>query len=130
MIVDIFNEVYTKLKTTITTATVLVEYPESDPLFPCIIIEEVSNITDTETVDTSGETNNLIAFDVNIFSDAINKRTICRNLRNAVDAIMADEYGMERLDTGAIPNYGNLNIYRYNIRYNCKVNQNKVINRR
>jgi hypothetical protein len=88
------------------------------------------NNTDTETVDTSGETHNVVAFDINIFSDAQNKRTVCRNLRNSVDAIMADKYGMERSDTGQIPNFADLNIYRYNIRYNCIVDENKLITRR
>ena len=70
MIVDIRNEVFTKLKTDITTATVLSEHQSTTPKFPCIIFEEVDNTTVYDTVDTSGEKHNQLSFEINIYSNA------------------------------------------------------------
>jgi len=130
MIVDIFNEVLTKIKTDISTATVLSEYPETTPTFPCIVIQELSNTTDTTTVDTGGEQYNHISFEINIFDNGDTKRTVCRNLRNSIDAIMSEYYGMNRTDGGSVPNYMDSSIYRYNLKYDFKIDNNKKIYRR
>lgn len=129
MIVDIYNEVFTKLKTEIPTANILPEYPIGAPIFPCIIVEEKSNNSLLNTVDTSGENHNVLSFEINIFSNAENKRSVCRELRIKVDSIMSDLYGMNRTNSMPVPNYSDLNIYRYMLTYGCTIDKNKKIYR-
>lgn len=130
MIVDIFNEVLTKIKTDISSATVLSEYPDTTPTFPCIVIEEMFNNTDLGTIDSGGEQYNHISLDINIFDNGDKKRTTCRELRNSVDTILSGYYGMNRTDSGTVPNYVDSSVYRYNLKYDFKIDDAKKIYRR
>lgn len=127
MIVDIYNEIFTKLKTEITTANVLPEYPIGTPSFPCIIIDEKLNNSFIDTIDSGGENHNSLSFEINIFSNAENKRSVCRELRKQVDLILSDQYGLTRTNSMPVPNYSDLNIYRYMLTYTCVVDKNKTI---
>ena len=82
MIVEIDNEVFTALKTKLSgKATVLGEYPETQPTFPCVVFTEMSNNSYENSVDSSGENHNEVSFQIDIFSNAQNKRTQVKSLR-------------------------------------------------
>lgn len=130
MIVDIFNEVYTKLKTTITTATFSEGYPSTIPSFPTITVSETSNVTDETTIDSSGEVYNDLTFEINIFTKGTTRSTDAKAFRKSVDVIMSDFYGMSRDFAQPVPNFLDTNIYRITMRYSCRVNSNKAIYRR
>jgi hypothetical protein len=130
LIVDITNEILKTIKTDIPTATVLTSYPSVPPKFPCIIFEESSIDTFTESIDSSGEKHNELSFEINIFSDAQDRVSQVKTIRNLVDNIMGDLYRMTRITSQPVPNYLNASIYRYNLRYNCVVDSTKKIFRR
>lgn len=130
MIVDIINEVYTTLKANLTGVTVLTTYPSTTPIFPCVVISEISNTTNLNTINTLGEQYNDISFDINIFSNSTTKLTESRTIRGQVDNIMSGQYRMTRSSSSEIPNYMDTNIYRYNLRYDCTINQDKQLYRR
>ena len=130
MIIDISNEVFTKLKNTLTGINVVGEYPETIPTFPIVTFSESSNTTIYDMVDSSGETHNLISFEIEIFSNAKNKTTQVKTIRNNIDTVMSDFYGMNRVFSDKVPNYLDANIYRYMLRYECVVDKNKKIYRR
>lgn len=130
MIVDVTNEVYTNLKTSLTGITVLQTFPSTSPTFPCIIIEEISNDINIDTIDTSGDNHCDVSIEINIFSDAENKITEVKTIRGQVDAIMSGQYRMTRGFTGTTPNFLDDNIYRYTIRYSFTIDANKQIYRR
>jgi len=130
LIVDITNEVLTNLKTTLEDVTVLTAYPSTTPKFPCVIVEEMSNNSYELSIDSAGQHHNEVSFEINIFSNARNKMTQVKSIRNLVDAIMADEYRMTRDFSGATPNFLDNDIYRYTMRYSCVLDNDKVIYRR
>lgn len=130
MIVDITNEVYTNIKTTITNATVLPSYPSGDPTFPLITVDELINTTNQNTIDTNGEKYNDVTFEINIFSNSPTKVTEVKLFRGQVDEIMSGQYRMTRGFSGQTPNVMDTNIYRYTLRYTCTIDQNKMIFRR
>jgi len=127
LIIDITNEVYTKLKSTVTSATILTEYPESTPVFPCVVFSELLNNTYEETIDTGGQNHGDVSFEVQIFSNSDTKITQVKSIRNSIDSVMADTYGMSRTYSNAVPNYMDTNIYRYVLRYTCIVDANRKI---
>lgn len=110
--------------------TVLPSYPSTSPNFPCVTFEELSNTTDTKTVDSSGEKYNVVSFEINIFSNRPNKESEVRQIRNRVDAIMSDEYGMGRDYANRTPNFADTNVHRYTLRYSFIIDTNKTIYRR
>lgn len=130
MIVDITNEIYTTLKNSLTGITVLATYPATTPKFPCVIVEEISNNTNTASIDTSGEKYNDVSIEINIFSQAKDKISEAKLIRNQIDSIMSGSYRMDRVFSNVVPNYIDTNVYRYVLRYECTVNSNKQIHRR
>lgn len=129
MIVNITNEVFTKLKNEIKNATVLTSYNLKNPQFPCITFVETSNTKDDNTIDSSGETVNILAFEVNIFTTGNMKLSRAIEIRQAVDNILSDYYKMSRDFASETPNYLDDTIYRYTMRYSCLVDKNKTIYR-
>lgn len=130
MIIDVTNEIYTRLKNSINNCTILASYPDIAPSFPCIIIEEGSNTVLQETIDSGGQHHSEVLLELNIFSNSQAKITEVKSLRNQIDAILGDEYGMSRIFSGAIPNLADTTIYRYVMRYSFIINVNKEIYRR
>lgn len=130
MIVDVTNEVYTTIKNTLVGVTVLSAYPSTTPIFPCVIVEEISNITDLDTVDTSGEHYSNVSIEINILSNSQNKISEVKGLRGQIDDIMSGQYRMNRGFAGVTPNFIDSSIYRYTMRYSFKVDSNKTIYRR
>lgn len=127
MIVDISNEVFTNLKTTLTGITVLNSYPSTIPTFPCVVFEEISNNTDPDTIDTSGENYSDIVFQIDIFSESESKSSEIKAIRESIDNIMSGLYRMTRGYSGRTPNYLDEAIYRYTLRYNARVSSDKKI---
>lgn len=129
MIIDITNEILTKLKNDL-DVDVYTSYPQKTPKFPCVTFEELANISVFDTIDSGGEHYNDIAFEVNIFSSSQPRLTKIREIRNAVDAILSDHYGLNRDFSGTTPNFVDQNIYRYTLRYSGIISESKVIHRR
>lgn len=127
MIVDISNEVFTSLKTALTGIRVETSYPSTTPTFPCVVFEELSNNTDPETIDTSGEKYNDLVFQIDIFSESETKNSEIKSIRDSIDNVMSDLYRMTRGYSGRTPNYLDEAIYRYTLRYNARVNSDKKI---
>lgn len=130
MIIDVTNEVLTNLKNTLVGVEVLATYPSTTPKFPCVIVEEISNITDIETIDTNGENHSIVSIEINIFSNTQNKTTQVKSIRDSIDSIMSGTYRMTRGFTGTTPNFLDDNIYRYTLRYTFTIDNNKQIFRR
>lgn len=130
MIVDIINELYSELKSTLTDVNVFPAYPNETPSFPCLVIEEVFNTSRMDTHDSSGYKHSDINIEINIFSDAENKIGQVKDIRDRVDAIMNDKYNMARDDSRPVTNLADSNIYRYILRYSFSIDSNKKIYRR
>lgn len=130
MIVDITNDILTQIKLGISEATVLSAYPSTSPVFPCIIVEELSNNSVPTTIDSGGEHYCDVSIEINIFTDnPQTKMSDAKALRNKVDAIVS-QYKLNRDFSSTTPNYADGNIYRYTMRYSAIVDSNKVIYRR
>lgn len=122
------NEVLTKIKTTITEATVLSPEQDVSSSFPCITFREISNSTNGS--DSAGEHDSNISFEINIFTTGKTRISDSQSLIVKVDNIMSGFYGMTRYDSSPVENYADTNLYRHVMRYSCVVNKNKEIYRR
>ena len=127
MIIDIFSEVFTNIKQTLSDINVISSYPKTIPVFPCVVVDDKGNTTNIRSVDSSGETHNDGVFEIQIFSNTSNASTEIRSIRNRVDAIMSDEYGMNRTLSDYIPNYADLDVSRYILRYSFTIDKTKQI---
>lgn len=129
MIIDITNEILTKLKTDLVGIEVVTSNQDTEQ-FPRVVFTENLNSTHIESIDSSGETKNEIVFDINIYTVGDRKMSDAKSIRNQVDSIMSDFYNMNRVYSNNVPNYFDQSIYRYVLRYNCVVDSNEVVYRR
>ena len=130
MIVDITNEILTKIKTSIPDVTVISAYEDVKPTFPLITISEIDNSNDPFTRDSSGYNHCNCAIEINIYTNSENKELEAKEIRNKIDNICSDEYGMNRDTATSIPNFIDRKVYRYLLRYSYKIDRNKKIYRR
>lgn len=130
MVVDIQNEIRTYVKAIVPNATVVSAYPEITPTFPLVVLGERSNQSDNETYDTSGEKFNVVDLEVEIFTIGSSKKSDALAVRKTIDDLLSGTYRMRRTFSDEITNYADRNVYRYQLRYSFKINEQKVIYRR
>ena len=129
--VNITNEIYTKLKTELKDdkVNVFLDYPNAKPEFPCVILTEISHLPHTETIDSNGTNYYECSLQVDIFSDKANARTIVNGIRIRVDDILSEQYKMTKESDEHIVNYMDTEVYRHMMRYRFIISKNKTIYR-
>ncbi|HZJ99728.1 MAG TPA: hypothetical protein VFC79_06965 [Tissierellaceae bacterium] len=130
MIVDVFNEIFTKVKTELAGINVIADYPFKVSDFPTVVVEEMENATDMRTFDSSGYNHSNVTFRIEIFTTGSNKLSNARNIRGRVDSIMSGDYGMERIASNRIKNFVQDEIERLQLTYVGKLDKNKRMYRR
>jgi hypothetical protein len=130
VIVDIYNQLFTILDTDLVGINVETSYNNYEGDYPLVTLEESSNNGVLDTFDSGGERHNEIDFEINIFTIGSTRRSEAMEIRSQIDEIMTGELGMFRILSNPVPNFGDRNIYRYVLRYNCEVDVNKQIFRR
>lgn len=130
MIVDIYNEVLTKLKTDLTGVNVTSTVNPEKPDYPQVTFAEKNNNEHKSTIDSGGVNHNEISFEVVIYTIGNTRMSDAKAIRGLVDGVMSGHYKMARDFSDEIPNLGNAPVYRYIMRYSTLVNTNKVIFRR
>lgn len=130
MIVDITNEILTEVKNALVGINVLAPYPELVIEPPTVTIEEKLNNTYIPTIDSSGQNHSQITIEINIFTNGSTRINDAKAIRNDIDAIVSDDFGLTRMFSDTIPNFADKSIYRYIMRYDCVVDKNKKIYRR
>jgi hypothetical protein len=127
MIKQPLNEIYTILKTALVTATVVKSVPDMIPIFPCVTIEEKSNLSVRDTVATNGYNHSRITIEINVFSNTKTKETDVAKLVLQIDNILNGTYRMERTTGMEVKNYNDTQVYRYVLRYDFIIDANNII---
>jgi hypothetical protein len=127
LIIDITNEIFDTLESSLTGVTVLPSYPETTPSFPCVIVEEISNTSLSTTHDSAGDHHSEVSIEINIFTTGDTKTSDAKTIRNSVDSILSGTFNMSREESAPMPNYADSGIYRYVCRYSAIVDSNRTI---
>lgn len=127
IIIDITNEIITRLKNDLSSVVVLNSYQNTTAKFPTIVVEEVNNKVMSSTRDSSGFNHSIVSLRINIFTTGNKKVSDSKSLRNTIDDMLSGEYGMYRVNAQQVTNYLDDDIYRYVIDYNFTIDKNKVI---
>lgn len=130
MIVDISNIILTDLKTTLgDNVTVLTSYQPIIPKFPTVLVEEIENVDDLATKDSGGVKYNNISFGIEIYTTGSRKISESKSIRNTINSIISQNYGLSRTFAQSVPNFVDENIHRYKLIYTGKIDSNKNIYR-
>lgn len=129
MIIDIYNELLTRLTIDLPTVNVCTTFDPTDLDYPILVISERSNLADPSTKDSAGYKYDNQMYQLDIFTMGENKRTTAMDIRKNIDSIFADDYGMERIFSDEVPNFLDRNIYRYTLRYSFSISKDNIIYR-
>jgi len=127
--IDVGNEIRTKLRNDLSPVKVLASYPNTDAKLPCVIFEELDNQTDNGTYDTTGETHSNTSYQIDIYTNSSTKETDGKAIRNDVDDIMSGYYGFNRDFSRPMKNFNDKTVYRITMRYSGTISKNDVIYR-
>ena len=129
MIIDITNEMLTDIKNALTDAHVSTSQSPTTPKFPTVIVEELVNSDDLYTKDSSGFTHSNISYAIEIYTIGTTRMSQAKKIRNQINEIISNKYGIARTSSSPIPNYLDENVYRYRMSYSGKIGKNKTIYR-
>ena len=128
---EIFNyaKVYIKEKS-IYSPTILKDTPPSKK-FPLILIKQIRDDLYNENLDKTDQRFN-IAYEIEIYSidkSETSKQVIVNELKKLINDVFDEHYGMNRKSNQQIPNV-DTDVYRWNMRFEAKIDENKRIYRR
>ena len=131
--IDISNEVFTLVKNalnayddTIKTSSVYTNTPSE---YPFVSVEEIDNITDTETSDSCALENHVVVqYEVNVYTKDPQKKSKAVAILQVIDTLLVS-YNFVRVSKNNIQDT-NETVYRIIARYEATVSQDKVIYRR
>lgn len=128
---DVYNHVYTLVKTMYPQATLSSERTETPSDFPFVSIEESNNVTYERSLTGDGKENHaIVTFTVEVYSNKLpGRKKEARDIANMVDIAM-ESLGITRTMMQPMPNMFNVGVYRIVARYRCVVGKDKMIHRR
>lgn len=122
--IDAENEIFTLLATQLREAFagiyVTGEYIRESARFPCVSIEEKSNVDWRNTRDTATNENHAaVMYEINVYSNKVNgKKQEAKDIMAVADGLM-HRLGFTKIMQSPIPNLSDATIYRLTTRHQC-----------
>lgn len=129
MIVDITNELLTDIKNELVGIDVYTSFQSKISKFPTVIVEEIDNSSYLPTKDSNGFQHSGIAFSIDIYTRGNSRVSDAKKIRNRIDSVISNKYGMTRGTPVVAPNYLDDTIYRYRMTYRGLIDKRKTIYR-
>ena len=128
---EIFNDVYTEVRSKYPKIYMVGEYVKSPTSFPFVSLIEQDNYVYTKTQTSLSDENHCqLMYEVNVYSNKIKgKKTECKEIMALIDSVMLHK-GFTRTMLQPIPNIDDATIYRIVARYTGVVSKDKQIFRR
>lgn len=133
---DIYDEIFEYSKNYIKSNSiynpkVVKDTPQQEKFFPVVIIKQIRDNIINENLDKTDQRFRIV-FEIEIYSiDEENtaKQEITKELIRLVNDVFDEHYGFNRRTNSNIPNI-DLNVDRQYMRYEGKLDENKIIYRR
>lgn len=127
--VDIQNQIFNSLKQRIETqfpsSKVCKDFQPVSSTFPIITFYEIDNSEFEHTLDYTQRKSNL-TFQIDIFTTSGTKESQAKEISKEISEVMESNYHMKRLFANPIIN-ADKNIYRYTMRYSCKIDEEQLL---
>lgn len=132
---NVYDEMFKYVKTYITEKSkyspkILKDTPP-DKKFPLILIKQIRDDLYSENLDKTDQ-RFYIGYEIEIYTmniDKTSKQTIANELIQLLNDVFDEHYGMNRKLNKELPN-ADTNIYRWGMRFEAKIDENKRIYRR
>lgn len=123
---DLTNSIYTQIK-----AAVLVLYPKaiiektyqaSPADFPHITIDDLGNPEIGRNLSGTGKQSNP-SWQIDIYANGGTGEIVAKKIRDVIMPICEDQFYFTRNDSRHVANIADATIYRWTLRYSCKVDE-------
>lgn len=129
MIVDITNILLTDIINTLDNIKVISGYQSKVSTFPTVSFAEIQNDANLRTKDSDGFHHSNVSYRVEIYTKGNRQVSQSKEIRDKIDSVLSDKYGLTRLGSSQVPNYLDDSIYRYVVNYNGTIDKNREIYR-
>lgn len=127
--VNIQNQIFNSLKQNIETqfpnAKVRKDFQPVTSTFPTVTFYEIDNSEFEHTLDYTQRKSNL-AFQIDIFTIGGTKESQAKTISKEISEMMENHYHMKRLFANPLVN-ADKDIYRYTMRYSCKIDEDWLL---
>lgn len=122
---QIFNSLKQHIEQKISNAKIQKDFQPTTTTFPTITFCEIDNSEFEHTLDYTQRRSNL-AFQIDIFATGGDKEQQARKISSIVNEVMEDGFHMKRVFSNPIES-ADKDIYRYTMRYSCKIDEQKLL---
>lgn len=124
--VDITNFVFTKIKTAVLAkfplAKVEKTFQQTATAFPTVTFVDLDNREISSTLDYK-ERKSHFSWQIDIYMNGGAGETNAKKIAAVVAKVMEEDFHMRRVEARPITNVSDPTIYRYMMRYDCKVDE-------
>ena len=128
---DLTNSIYTQIKAATlalySTAIVEKQNQQSPASFPCVLIDDLGNPEIGRNLSGTGKQSNP-SWQIDIYASGSMGELVAKKIRDAIIPVCEDAFFLRRDDSRHTTNVADVTIYRWTLRYSCKVDEeNKYI---
>jgi hypothetical protein len=122
---QIFNSLKEKINADFPDVSVQKEYQPVASKFPTVTFYEIENAEFSHTLDYTERASNL-AFQIDIFTTSGTKESLAKQISKSVSENLENIWHMKRAFANPLTNAVDTDIYRYTMRYSCKIDEDKL----
>lgn len=127
---DLTNAIFTKIKTDVLAlypnANVEKQYQATTTKFPYITITDVDDPEISHDLSYSGRQSQP-SWQIDIYMNGSTGEIVAKKIRDAIIPIMEDQFHLRRIAAKPVVNATDTTIYRYMLRYDCMVDEDRQV---
>jgi pyruvate/2-oxoglutarate dehydrogenase complex dihydrolipoamide dehydrogenase (E3) component len=124
--IDITNLIYTKVKAAVialySAAKVEKQYQNTASTFPYVTVIDLDTAEIGKTLDYA-QRKYRYSCQIDIYMTGGTKEIVAKKIRDAVAAVLENELHMQCITSKPVTNTADTTIYRYVMRYDCKIDE-------
>lgn len=123
---DLTNAIYTQIKAVTValypTAIVQKQNQQSPASFPCVLIDDLGNPEIGHNLSGTGKQSNP-SWQIDIYANGSTGEIVAKKIRDAIIPVCEGTFFLHRDDSRHTTNVADVTIYRWTLRYSCKVDE-------
>ena len=127
---DLTNSIYTQIKAAVLAlypkAVVEKQYQAATTSFPCVTIADVDNPEISHDLSYTGRQSQP-SWQIDIYQNGSTGEIVAKKIRDAIIPILENQLHLHRVTAKPVTNVADTTIYRYMLRYDCKVDEDRQV---
>ena len=127
---DFTNSIFTKIKAAVLAiypaATIEKQYQPNAPSFPYVTVIDVDDPEISHDLSYTGRQSQP-SWQIDIYMNGSTGEIVAKKIRDAIISVMENDLHMRRITARPVTNATDTTIYRYMLRYNCMVDEDRQV---